>query len=495
MRVILINPEPKHYTRARCAPLGVLSIGSYLQHKGHAVKILNRAIKKTDICKEFDDFKPDFVGCSITSIMPIDDAINVSVEAKKRGICVVWGGQYVTTNPDLFAELDCFDFLSLGEGEETWLELCESGRNKEIMCNIKGLAYKNEEGKMIRTEERDFTDLSILPPIDYDLIDIEKTFYTNYDYDDCVAVYLAKGCNGHCTFCYNHAFHKNVYRERRIDYLIQEAKYLKEKHGAKSIAFSDEFFGYTRENLHRICNTLIEQNLDMTWGCMTKIGIFTKEDFELMYKAGCRWIEFGIESGSIEHLRRMKKALTPERAEIDLKNCREAGIITLCYFMLGYIDETEEDLKATCQLLNRIPFVKFISSLFTPLPGSEAYDILVEQGKLKPITSLSEVMNDSIFNTMNANYSKVPTLDLKVIRASILWASFTKKTFSDDSVRKYSVFKKDVIDVLKSLRGHGFKEGVIQLYASATEFLTAFYYANFFPKIVKKYGLDLKERK
>lgn len=492
MRIMLINPEPKHYTRARCAPLGILSIGSYLQSKGHTVKILNRAIEKTDINKELEVFKPHFVGCSFTSIMPVEDAIFVSKEAKKCGACVVWGGQYITCNYKIFKELDCFDFISLGEGEETWLELCEGFEKGTNLKSIPGLAYKNEDGEFVESAARPFVDLKKLPPIDYSLIDTEKTLYINYDYNNVVAMYISKGCNGRCTFCYNHAFHKNCYRERNIDHVIQEARYLKENCGVESISFADEFFGYNREHLHNICNALIEADLGLHWGAMTKIGVFEKEDFELMYKAGCRWIEFGIESGAQTTLKRMKKGMNLDRVEVDLKNCVDVGLIPLCYFIIGFPDETEEELKQTCQLLNKISYVKLISSNFLPLPGSEIYNDLLSQGRITETVSYKEVIGVSSFNTIEANYSKVPTLDLKVIRSNILWCSFTQKNYSNNKDRAYSVIKRDIKDVLKSLRGHGFKGGIEQFFSSAFEFLDVLFYAKFFPHIVKKYGLKLK---
>lgn len=495
MRVMLVNPEPKHYTRTRCAPLGVIAIGSYLKSKGHTVKVLNRAIVKTDIRKELDDFKPDFLGCSFTSIMVMEDSIEISTEAKKRGVCVVWGGQFITCSPELFLEYDCFDLLSLGEGEDTWQELCEKKEKGEDWHSISGIAYKDYKGELIKNPDRDFVDLYKLPPLDYSLIDVKKTFYTNYDYQNTASIYLSKGCNGQCTFCYNKAFHKKTYREKNINCLIEEAKQLKEVYGAQALSFADEFFGYNRENMHRICNAFIDADLGMYWGIMTKIGVFNREDLELMYKAGCRWIEFGIESGSKATLARMKKGLKIERVEEDLSNCRDIGIATLCYFIVGFPGETEEELKETCLLLNKINYTKFVLTFFSPLPGSEIVEKIVSEGKYTPPKTVKEILKSSSRYEPKPNLSNVSSLDLRVVRAYVLWRSFTKKSFIENGKINYTIAKRDVLDVLKSLVGHGFKEGVIQFFASGFEFLDIFFYANFFPKIVKKYGLDLKEKK
>lgn len=494
MRILLINPAPEHYTRARCAPLGVLSIGSYLKANGHEVKVLNRAVSSTNIENEFDKFKPDFVGCSLLSVMAIKDSLTISKLAKKRGITVVWGGPYVSAIPEMILELGCIDFISLGEGEATWLELVNSAEAGEDLYKVKGLAYKRNN-KFEKSEDRNFMDLSTLPPIDYSLIEIQKTFYKNYEYDGIMGMYISKGCNGHCTFCYNRDFFSNCRRSRDIKTFIEEAKLLKEKYGMKAIAFTDELFGYNKEHLHEICNAMIDAKLDLHWGGMTKIGLFDKEDFQLMYDAGCRWLEFGVESGSMKTLANMKKPLNPEMVEKDLKNCREVGIITLSYFIVGFPDETEEDLKATCDLVNKISYTKFVCSYYSPLPGSEMFEKVVSEGRYAPPKTIKECMKTKIFYSPKPNLSKIKSLDLKVVRCHILWSSFTKKSFIADGKLNYSVAKKDIIDVLKSLKGHGFKEGVIQFIASAYEFLDIFFYGNFFPHIVKKYGLDLKEKK
>lgn len=494
MRVLIINPAPEHYTRARCAPLGCLAIASALKAKGHTVKLLNRAISSGDIRLELDDFKPDFIGCSLLTAMAVKDCSYVSKEAKKRGITVVWGGPFVSACPEIVLELDCIDYISVGEGEGTWLEMLETAEKNGDMSEVKGLAFM-KEGKYVYTGDREFLDLTTLPPMDYTLIDVQKTFYKNYHYDGIMGMYISKGCTGRCTFCYNRAFHNSCRRSRDIATFIEEATLLKEKYGAKAIAFADELFGYDKKVLRETCQAMIDAKLDIPWGAMTKIGIFDREDFELMYKAGCRWLEFGVESGARTTLNRMKKGMKLEDVEKDLLLCKELGIITLCYFIVGFPDETEEELRQTCELVNKIKYAKFVCSYFSPLPGSEIFDKLVEEGRLTPPRNMKELSKTKILYSPHPNLSHVKTLDLKVVRSHILWRSFTKKSFIENGKINYSVAKKDIIDVLKSLRGHGFKEGVIQFFASGYEFLDIFFYANFFPKIIKKYGLDMKEEK
>lgn len=491
MKVILINPATQRYTRTPCTPLGLLSIATYLEANGHEVKVLNRAVESTDIKKEYDAFRPDFIGCSLFSVMSFKDAIEVSQEAQARGIFVVWGGPFVTSSPEISLDTGCIDVISMGEGEETWLELVEAKKNGEDLFAIKGLVYKRD-GKYVRTPEREFTDLAKLPPINYEYIDLEPILYKNYDYTGVFGMYISKGCNGHCTFCYNTDFHKNCRRQRPVEYLIQEAKYLKEKHHIGAISFTDEFFGCNKQILHDTCQAFIDAELDLPWGCMTKIGLFDREDYQLMYDAGCRWIEFGVESGSRSTLKRMKKGMNPDRVEPDLRICKEIGITTLCYFIVGFPGETEEELRDTCRLVNSISFTRFICSYFNPLPGSEIFKQMVSEGKFSPPTKLEDYMKTKIFYSPKPNLSNVSTKDLKVVRSYLLWKSFTKKHYLEGEKTSFATAKKDIEDVFESLKGHGIKAGIEQLFVSIYEFSDIFFYANFFPKTKKKYDLSIK---
>ncbi len=421
--------------------------------------------------------------------MPLKDAIVVSSEAKKRGIFVVWGGPFVSSVPELCFTLGCLDVISLGEGEETILELAEAIERGKDWHDIRGLAYL-KDGALVKTEPRPFLDLSVLPLIDYELIDdFEPLLYTNYNYDGVFGMYLSKGCTQNCTFCYNREFHKNCRRQRPVENLIAEAKLLKERHGIKAISFTDELFGGNKQNLQETCRAMIDADLGLVWGCMTRIGIFDEEDFQLMYDAGCRWIEFGVESGARSTLNRMKKGLKLDRVDVDLQACRRIGITTLCYFIVGFPDETEQELKETCDLMNRIDYTRFICSYFNPLPGSEIFDKLVEQGRFTPPSGIEDYMKTKIFYSPKPNLSNVPTKDLKVVRSHMLWKSFTKKHFMENEKRSYATARKDIIDALEALRGHGLKQGIEQLIVTVYEFTDIFFYANFFPKTMKKYGL------
>lgn len=239
MKILLVNPATQRYTRTYCTPMGILSIATFLEVNGHTVKVLNRAVKSTDIEAEISSFRPDFVGLSMISVMSFNDAILVSRTARKYGAVVVWGGPFVSSSPEICADIGCMDLLSIGEGEATWLELVNTKRDGGDIYSLPGTAYK-KDGRFVRMPDREFMDLSVLPPINYDQVDIEPLMQNYYGYDRIFGMYLSKGCPFHCTFCYNTYFHKNCRRERPVEALISEAKSLRDEHGIKGIVFGDE---------------------------------------------------------------------------------------------------------------------------------------------------------------------------------------------------------------------------------------------------------------
>ena len=201
MKVLFINPAPKGFTRSVTAPLGLLSIASYLNANGHTAIICDRTVKKTNVKKIIKDFSPDIVGVSVISYKGISDALIVSEQAKEFSLPVVWGGTLFSALPESALESPFVDMVSVGEGEETWLDILNSMESGSDIDNVKGLVYK-KDGKVCYTGERPLGDLSSFPSIDYELVDVKSLFQEYYCSDKTLYLFSSKGCPGKCTFCF-----------------------------------------------------------------------------------------------------------------------------------------------------------------------------------------------------------------------------------------------------------------------------------------------------
>ncbi len=493
MKILFVNPAMERYTRQVSFPLGLMSIASYLQSEGHEVKILDRTIKTTSFRDELKKFSPSIVGVSVFSLKSFTDAEKISKEAMEFGAKVVWGGVFASLDAEfVFNNID-IDFISVGEGEATWLELADTLERGGNPKAVPGLAYK-ENGEVRFTPQREFIDLSILPPVDFTLVDVDKYLGPMYGCKKTALLYMSKGCYGECTFCFNKEFHRQCIRTRPIATFLQEVEYLMRNHGVDCIYFADELWCMNKAEVESQCNAFIDSGLGFKWIAQTRAGYFDAETFALMKKAGCICVDFGIESGSRETLKAIKKHLNYDKIEETISFCNEAGIVSLANFIIGFPDETAQQLQETIDMAKRINSTQRTFFFFMPGPGSELYNQLVSQGKYSPPKTFKEYTNVKFFYSPKPNFSKVPSTDLKVIRSYFLWKGFSRKYFSE-TARTYDIAKKDIEDVLKQFKGHDLKFAIQLIISSVYEFSDIFFYAHAFPGIVKKYKLKLEDDK
>ena len=488
MRILFINPSTSRYARSVSVPLGLLSIASYLEHNGHTVRIYDRTVDKTDMNTVLDEFVPELAGISLISYKSITDTLEIAEQLKNRDCPVIVGGPLASVLTELTLKFNYIDAVSLGEGEETWLELAEYYDSaKGSLNDIKGLAFRDNNGNVVFTEEREFIDLSILPPLNWELINVPKYFQASYGCKKMLYLYAAKGCPHSCTFCYNKDFHRCTYRKRPLKVLLDEIQHLVTVYGMDGVYFADEMWCRNRNEMHEICDSLKALALDFVWGCQTRIGLFNEEDFRYMAQSGCRWIFFGIESGSKAVLERINKRINYEKITDTFRDCKKAGIVSIGSFIVGFPDETAEDLKETVKLINTLDTSLINLNYLALIPGSEIYKSLVESGKYVEVNSLREYTKISPMERLEYNYSHIPDIDIKVIRAYFMWRSFTANDVP--GVEKFGFAKKVITDALKSIKTGDFIAFIISTLFAGMEFLKIFFYANFFPGIKRKYNI------
>lgn len=488
MKILFVNPATSRYARSVSLPLGLLSIASNLQNKGHTVKIFDRTVDKSGLQDILSSYEPGLVGISLLSYKSVADSLWVAKTAHSMNIPVIIGGPLPSVLTEQSLKYEFIDAVSVGEGEETWAELAEHYEKREKdLSEIKGLAYKNEIGETVYTAERDFADLSALPALDWSLIDVLKYFQSSYGCKNMLYLYAAKGCPYSCTFCYNKDFHKCTYRKRPVEILLSEIKFLVEKYGMDGVYFADELWCRNKAEMRDICEKLKSLNLDFVWGCQTRVGLFDEDDFRYMHSCGCRWIFFGIESGSKAVLERINKRIQYDKIVDTFRACRKADIACIGSFIAGFPDETVENLKETVQLINKLDTSLINLNYLALIPGSEIHKELIRTGRYSEVESLEEYIKISPMERLEYNFSAIPDKDIKVVKAYYMWRSFTASDVP--GTEKFGFAKKVVTDALKSVKAGNFTGFVVSTFNAGTEFLKTAYYANFFPKIKKKYGI------
>ena len=491
MKVMMINPKVPVYLRVPSVPLGPISIASYLRSRGDEVKFIECGFKKVDIVKEIECFQPGVIGISCLSYMSSVEAKKLTAKIKTvTDAPVIWGGQAPSSLPEMYLKDGKPDYLSIGEGEITVYEFVRAIEHGGDVSKVPGLAYLDDEGNLVLTPERPVADLTTFPEMDWSFVTPQKYFSSFFHCTKMLYLHASKGCPALCTFCANKQFHQGRNRCRDPKHVMHDIDYLVGKCGANGIYFSDEQFMPNRKIRNELLQMIIESKLEFVWGCQTRLGVLTHKDIDFMYRAGCRWILFGIETGSQDMIRKIKKGTDLSLAKPTIEYCEKVGMTVQATFIIGFPNETVEQVRQTVDLALELPASLPAVNILFPLPNSE---IFFEQLKTNPafkspqsieeIAKLENKMTDIVW----INISDVPDRDLYVIHHYFQWKDFIgKDSVNDDS---FGIVKKMARDTLNRVFKHGIKGFFFGTYYSLRQFLIVFYYSHFFKKTLKKYGL------
>ncbi len=162
--------------------------------------------------------------------------------------------------------------------------------------------------------------------------------------------------------------------------MVSLVKELHDKHGIRYLMFDDDNLLLNKNYLFRLLDLLEEAGLRLPFTCQSRVDTISTEKLDRLKKAGCRMIQFGIESGSQTILDAMKKGITVDQIRTAIALTRRAGIRAYGFFILGFPGETESTLQETMNFIKECRFGDVGVFLFTPLPGSEVYTNVRQYG-------------------------------------------------------------------------------------------------------------------
>ncbi len=360
-------------------PLGIAYIAAVLEKNNYKVKIFDGGIYTTEeeLINELNEYNPDIVGMSITSLT-IKEALRSAKKIKElnKNIKIILGGPHISIDALNSMKYEEFDISVIGEGEEAFLEIVRYYENDGNIDDIKGIFYRND-GKIIQTKDREpIKNLDDLPYPARHLLPspnkYKQTPFKNTRFPQTSMV-SSRGCPYNCIFCSQYPF-KHMFRFHSAKYVIAELEHLIKDYGIKEVAFQDDVFTLKKDRVIEICNEIINKKLDITWSCWARVTMVDKELLELMKKAGCIAISYGIEAADDETLKKIKKNITIQQIQDAVKATNEAGIYCIGHFILGYPFDTREIMKIRLDFAKSLPLDGATFSTLIPFPGSEVYE-------------------------------------------------------------------------------------------------------------------------
>jgi len=413
MKVLLIYPNVVESPKDISLGLGIIS--AMLKQKNHKVGLIDTTfrITKKEIIKKIKTFNPDLVGVTAAT-NDLYNAINICTLIKKiKNIPIVCGGYHATIAPEDIIKQDCFDIAAIGEAEYSFLKLIRSIEKGKINYNLKNLWFKNK-GKIIKNPIGNLNqDLDKLPFADREFFDYQKYINSNRG----LATFMSsKGCPFVCTYCINKVLiekykGKGAYlRFRSINNLFEEIKNVIKKYQVKEIEFYDDTFTLDKKRLKEFCERYPKE-INLPFYINARVNAVTKEDFQILKKAGCVRVSIGIESGDTK-IRNpvLKRNQTEEQIINTFKWAKEAGLKTYSFNMIGIPYETNESIKKTIELNRKVNPDYIGVSIFNAFKGTELYNLCLEKNWL------NNTYSKSYFQSTNIKHPNFTSKQLKKIR-------------------------------------------------------------------------------
>lgn len=403
MKIVLIFPSNIYQTKQSMPPLGLAFLAAVLRENGFKDIVLIDSIANRYSNSEIIDLlkkeKPDVIGISFGTQIRFS-SFELAKEIKKNfpDVLLVAGGPHPTlTSQDTLEHIHEIDIICRGEAERSFLNLIKTIDKNGSLDTVKGISFRDSQGQIIHnTPEALVSNLDDLPLPARDLLPMEKyEQVTTLSKKRCTNIMSSRGCPYHCVFCsvaeqwghqIRHRSAKNVVDE--IEFLLKNYTFL------EGIRFFDDVFTMDKNRVLEICQEILNRKLNFAWECEARANTIDEEMAQAMKRAGCEFIDLGVESGSDRILKNIKKGITVDQAIAAVKAIKKAGIGLKIFIMHSLPGETYQDIRKTvflsrylCHVLKADGATQGIAVIY---PGTELEKIAKEIGTLSKDFSWSE---------------------------------------------------------------------------------------------------------
>lgn len=356
------------------------------------------------VLEDLQALKPKFIGISIFTL---DYFLGMELAAyiKQRYDCqIVMGNVHASLFPE-----DCIfpgspvDFAVIGEGEETLTELLEAANKSGNFENIAGLCFL-KEGKFFKTASRQAMNIAELPLIPFEKINMDyylkpRQILIRDLVISGVDFFTGRGCPFFCDFCAaNSIFQaqgvKKGVRYQSLDNVFANVDVLVKKYRIDGFYILDDTFTVSEERVIEFCRRI--KPYGIVWGADTRANLINQKMLKIMKTSGCIQLDFGVESGSPEMLKKVSKGITIEQTISAFKMCEEAGIRTLANILINLPGEEESHIKETEDLLKIIKPDVINVSVLKPYPATPIFEENIKMDHVEYIEALKKFLGGDL---------------------------------------------------------------------------------------------------
>lgn len=366
-------------------PLGILSLAAWLRQNQpqHQVQLLDLQLASDPdraLRWALAEQRPDLVGLTLYTNQLLD-ALKVcrAVRETAPQAKVVAGGPHLQLFPAETMSFDDIDFGVRGEGEIPLAGLLQDLAGEgDGLENIAGLSWRKQGSVVHNSAAPLLADLDQLPPPAREMLPVRSYRMLTGRRAFSTTTMSSRGCPHRCTFC---DVPKSKVRLHSPDWVVADIKSCLAL-GIKEVHFFDDMFNHSPKRVAGIAEAIINNGLSFDWSFRGRVDRLEPAMLQKARQSGCYRVYLGLEAGTDRVLGMMNKGFSVDEIRRGVAMARRAGLEVHGYFMVGFPDESLEEMKATIDLACSLDldFVQF--SVTTYLPGTQIYDQALEQGVL-----------------------------------------------------------------------------------------------------------------
>lgn len=423
-------------------PMGLLYLASALRSAGHE-PILYDAKTDWDSLSNWVEIisrtRPDVIGLSaITFEAKVLESMLILARKTAPGTPIVVGGAHATGYPESCARHPAVNYVVVGEGEDTIVELVDALTRGGAPAEVPGVVSLDQSGKVVFAPPRKApTDLDSMPLPAWDLLDLD--FYARNKSMDTMGLrpYMtlvtSRGCPYRCTYC--HRVHGKIFRPRSPDNILKEIEILQNRYGIYDYQIIDDNFNLNSPRMEEILDGIIAMNrvhskkvvLNFPNGVRT--DLLTPVQIQKLAFAGTQYMAIAVETASERLQRAIMKNLDLERVRENIHLAVSAGIFANGFFMLGFPSETLDEARMTVDFAVKSRLYQALFFVVIPYQGTAMYDmctdILAERGitldpndldYFKGKVNVSEMTDDELYGLQRRAYKRFYINPARVMR-------------------------------------------------------------------------------
>lgn len=365
-------------------PLGLLSIAAWVEREGFDVEVFDTTFASFDaLMARMRQLRPRFVGMYVTLMTRarvLDTIRSIRADPALSNSTIILGGPEVTFHASRLIEHGA-DIIVVGEGEITITEIMRSVERGNDLSTVMGIVFRSERGEIVYTPPRTMIrDIDSLPFPKRNAIDLSLYLHAWRERhgSGSVSISTMRGCPFTCRWC-SRAVYGESYRRRSPALVVDEMAMIRDQWHPELLWFVDDVFTISARWTEGFAAEVRQRDVRIPYECITRADRLDERAADLLAESGAARVWIGAESGSQRILDAMDRRVTVEQVQKSIALCRERGIGTGTFIMLGYPGEEVADIIATIEHLRTCSPDLFTVTVAYPIVGTPFYEQVREE--------------------------------------------------------------------------------------------------------------------